>query len=69
MIESAEEQGLLRKETTIIEPTSGNTGIALAYISAVKGYRCILFMPNTMSEERRNLLKALGAELVLTEGA
>jgi len=69
MVEKAEREGLLKPGTTIVEPTSGNTGIALAFIGKLRGYKVIIIMPETMSKERRDLIKAYGAELILTEGA
>ena len=69
MIEDAEKRGVLKEGATIIEPTSGNTGVGLAWVASVKGYKTILTMPETMSIERQNLLKALGAQLVLTPGS
>ena len=69
MIDAAEKAGLIKRDTIILEPTSGNTGIGLAMVCAARGYRCTLVMPDTMSKERRMLLRAYGADLVLTPGA
>src|SRR5487761_2606578 len=69
MIDAAEQAGLIKEDTIVLEPTSGNTGIALAMVCAARGYHCMLIMPDTMSKERRMLLKAYGADLLLTPGA
>ena len=69
MVSAAERDGILKPGMTIVEPTSGNTGIALAFVAAAKGYGCILIMPNTMSLERRMVMKSLGAQVILTDGS